>query len=61
MLHAYNVSTQETEAGGLRIGGPSEIHGETVFQKNKTQNNNKKSLTNFRCPATIGTDFTPLD
>jgi hypothetical protein len=38
MVHACNPSTQEVEAGGLRVQGQPELHSETLSQKqNKTK------------------------
>jgi hypothetical protein len=44
MMHAYNPSTQETEAGGLRIQGQPGLHNKTL-SKNPPSQKEKDDVT----------------
>jgi hypothetical protein len=35
VVDTYNPSTQESEAGGLRVQGQPELRNKTLFQKEK--------------------------
>lgn len=37
MAHTCNPITQEAEAGGLGIGGQSELHSETLSKQNEKE------------------------
>jgi hypothetical protein len=37
VIHAYNLSTQKAEAGGLRIQGQPGLHSKTLPQKKREE------------------------
>jgi hypothetical protein len=45
VVHTYNPSNQEAEAGGSRVLGQPELHSETLSQKIKLKLNNKEVLS----------------
>jgi hypothetical protein len=47
MVHVYNPITWKTEAGGLRVGGQSELHSKTLSQTCPAPRKNKKAMTGF--------------
>jgi hypothetical protein len=38
VLHTYNLSTEEAEAGGLHVRDQPGLHSETLSQKDKQNN-----------------------
>jgi hypothetical protein len=42
MVHLYDPSTQEAEAGGLGVRSPSGLHSKTLFRKYSKERKKKK-------------------
>jgi hypothetical protein len=43
VVHTYNPSTPEAEAGGWRVQNEPEPHGETLSQNNNNNNRNNQT------------------
>jgi hypothetical protein len=46
VVHTFNLSTQEAEAGGSQVGGQSGLHSKTLSQKTNKQTKKSKHMGN---------------
>jgi hypothetical protein len=54
VIHAYNPSTQEVDAGGSRVRGQPGLHEETLCQKKSKNNQTNKTPNKFSKPSGKG-------